>query len=735
MVVVGLGVLAALVFTIPYLLHWTFYYVGDNPESFVPRWHYYGEVIRGGHWPTMDPGGWYGGNHAAEAAVSLWNPVWAVFFLVTSLFNDLAAAAALVSIAHLALLAMGAYLLCREYGAARLPAVLLGFAVPATGFTLYYEAAGWPSGLSSFVWVTWFWWAARRHSRGLSGPWLPFLFGVLAVTTGNPYATLGVLIVLAGITVELLVARAYRRLAHLVVMGACVGASALLVYVPLLTAMAVSSRQELAAIVNDTFMVPDLGDLAASSGPSYLPSIYNWNGAVLESLPSTYFVWFAIPLIPWLRWRSLRSQARGLISLGAITFVYFVLVLGPSNVWLFRWPIRLIEYFYLGLAALVAVLLSAGLARDHFRERMLGTVGLVGVGAYLSFAVRPEYYTIHLLATFLVLALVVGAILLYRRGRWLAFGAVLLVGTIAVLTYQTARIPVRVEGNPGVEPPRSIERIQSGTELYRGAYLELVYQTPVRTQDQADGQILFGSLTYVSGHESLNRYGGVGFAKFAEALCMDYKGVTCADAYNRLWRPVAGTSDLPLVDALRVETLVLQNKLLPNVVNQTPPAGWRVALRDDLRAVWVREAPLPHPGRVSYASSGTEVRSSESSDRHERVAFRAPAGGGELIFARLAWPGYTATVDGKPVQLRNGAAGLVTITVPPGEHVLELSFVTPGLRLGAVALGIATIIVIGQSILWWRGNRRRRESVSSVEPMPRTGELDPNAEDLATANS
>ena len=111
---------------------------------------------------------------------------------------------------------------------------------------------------------------------------MPFLFGFLAMTTGNPYAALGMVIVLAAIGLELVVQRRFARLAHLVLMGACVGVVALLVFLPLLGTSDVSARQQLANIANDTFLVPDLGDLAASSSPTYLPSITNWNGAVLE---------------------------------------------------------------------------------------------------------------------------------------------------------------------------------------------------------------------------------------------------------------------------------------------------------------------------------------------------------------------------------------------------------------------------------------------------------------------
>src|SRR4051794_9074934 len=249
--------------TIPFLQRHDMYYNGDNPESFVPLWHHFGEQLRAGHWTAMDPAGWYGGNYAADGTYALWNPVQLVDYVLVSLFDDLAAAAALVQIQFLALLGAGAYLLVREHGAARWAAAAVAVGVPASGFTLYYEAAGWPAGLAAFTWVTWFWWAARRHSRGRLSPFVPFLLGLLAMSTGNPYAALGVLIVLLGIGVELVRQRRFGNLGHLAVLGACVGTSAALIFLPLIGALEVSSRQELAMVANDTFMVPDLGDIAA----------------------------------------------------------------------------------------------------------------------------------------------------------------------------------------------------------------------------------------------------------------------------------------------------------------------------------------------------------------------------------------------------------------------------------------------------------------------------------------
>ncbi|ALG05670.1 hypothetical protein AOZ06_00865 [Kibdelosporangium phytohabitans] len=731
--VLGVGVIGMVIFTIPYWFNPYFYYIGDNPESFVPNWHHFGEMLRAGHWPIMESSGWYGGNYAGEAAYSVWNPISLLNFVIVSLFNDLSAGAAFVMIEYMTLLAMGAYLLGREYNASRIPAAVVAIAIPLTGFTLYYEASGWPAGLAAFMYATWFWWAARRFARGASSPLLPFLVGVLAMTNGNPYVALGLLIIMIGVLTELLVRKEIKRFWHVSLMGVCVGAVSALAFLPLLGALPVTDRQELAAIANDTFMVPSLTDLAASSAPTFLPAITNWGGAVRESLPSTYFLWFAIPLLPWLRWKALRKPARSLISLFTVTGVYAVLVLGPSNLWLFRWPIRLIEYLYLGLGVTLAVLLSAGLHKDKIKQRTLATAGLIGVGAYLSFAVRPEYSRMHLLATIAVLVFVFALLHFYRKKGWVGAGAVMLVGTVAVVTYQSARIPYPGVANieSVIQPATSVSRIKEGTKDYQGAYLQLAQQVLVgSTADQDDGEISFGNISVVSGHESVTRYSGIGFSKFFKSLCMDYKGSVCKEAYQKIWRPLKGT-DTPLIDAYRIQTLVLQNKLYPEITRGTPPAGWKVALRDNVRTVWTREAPLPHPGRVAWTSSGLQVQSLSSGGTDESIKFTAPGNGGEVVFARLAWPGYTATIDGKKVELIDGDAGLITVKLPPGEHTLALEYVAPGSKLGLYILIGAAGVAVVHTFFWWRSRRRDRDSSTPDEPKDDTAPSADNEPALA----
>src|SRR4051812_20124187 len=374
-----------------------FFYVGDSPESFVPLWAHFGRELLSGHWTLMEASGWMGGNYAGEAAYAQFNPILLANYVLVSLFDNLAWASAVVVIEFLVLLAVGAYLLAREYGARKEFAAAAGLAVPFTGFTLFYEAAGWPAGLTAFVSVVWFWWSVKRQARGAQNLFVTVVIGMLAVTTGNPYATLGILIVLFGVFVEELTRRRWASALRLVVTGALVGAAVLLVFLPLLGVQSVTNRQQLAYIANDTFMVPDLGDLAAASNPTYLPSITNWGGQLVEALPSVYLAWFFLPLLPWIRWRAGIQRIRGVVSIAVIGGIYALATLGPSNLWLFRWPVRLIEYTYLAVLVVLAVALSAGVARTRWRLRAGGSAAIAAVGVYLALSVRPEAATKHVL--------------------------------------------------------------------------------------------------------------------------------------------------------------------------------------------------------------------------------------------------------------------------------------------------------------------------------------------------
>ena len=67
-------------------------------------------------------------------------------------------------------------------------------------------------------------------------------------------------------------------------------------------------------------------------------------------------------------------------------------------------------------------------------------------------------------------------------------------------------------------------------------------------------------------------------------------------------------------------------------------------------------------------------------------------------------PGWTATVDGAPAPLERADVVFRAVEIPPGDHVVEMRYRTPGLRAGALVSLAGCLLFIGLALAWlhWR---------------------------------
>jgi len=665
--------LVALLAQLPFLRNRFFYVWDDSAAQFLPSWHFLGERLAAGEWPVfLSVDNWMGGNFSAEALFGLWNPVNLANYLLVSRFDDLSLAALVVKTEFLALLALGAYLLCREYGAKPAAAAVLAIALPFGGFTLYYDTASWVAGLMAFTWIPYTWWSARRVARGVGSPLWPFLFGALAVTTGNPYGLLGVCAVLFALLAESWLSRDRAALLRLVLVGVLIALVVPLVYLPLLGNSAVTDRAG-QGFASTGMLMPSLSDFLNPSMPSHLPMITTFANPTRLSVPGMYFAWFVVPLLPWLDWGIVRERWRELVAVFVVFAGYLLFAIGPSNMWMFRFPLRHVEVVYLAFGVVFAVLLSAGLRTDRTRARVLVTVGLLLFTSYLTFAAGPWEFRRHLVS---VALLVVGTALAVRLAKTRALPVVLVAGVALALLLQTLWFPKNADV-ADYAFPRTV------SELQKSDYDGTTFQV---------GSVVVGNNGLLLKAATVASYTGMGYRKFKQATCMNYLGTTCAQALDKLLEPTEVGP--PLLDLLRVQTVVVQNSANPNPV--TPP-GWRVADRNDLVTVLKRDGGIAWAsGRVSWTDAG--ISADTATDTRETLRIDRA---GKVVFARLNWPGYRAELDGKPVDVREGPAGLVVVDAPKAGS-LTLTWSPPGLvpglvaallgLLGAVALSVVTVI-------------------------------------------
>lgn len=687
---------------IPRLFSPTFFYWDDTMQSFLPVWRTLGENLLNGHFELMDPGGWVGGNYMAEVGYGIWNPLNVLNFMAVAMMNDLALASFLVVTEFMAILSLGTFLLTRSYGANKWLSAAAGVAIPFSGFTLFYEAARWPGGLMAFAWVTLFWWSLRRSMHGNRNPLLPFLLGFLTMTSGNPYGAVGVIVVSAAVGIELVLTRKRSRLISIFFLALAVGLTAVLVFFPLPLSAEVTARTN-SIIANDMFLVPGIGDLTAMSTPNYRPPTRNFFG-ILDAVPSAYLAWFILPFLPWLNFRSIGRRSRQISSLYIITIIYFLLTFAPSNILLFRWPVRLIEYTYLGTLVLFMVVLSTGLSATRLKHRLVFSGAIIAFGVYRAWAIYPQALDSQLIGGALIAGLLILSLLLWRRAGFPGVAVGMIIGTAAVLAFQSYAF---VPQNPvaALGSPVDAEVLKESTDSYKGNTLQIMSSTGLAAPAFVNGQLLYGNQVLNAGvDDSLNRYSGISYIKFANALCMNYRGETCTAAWDQLWNDASPEIPVPLADVLRLETVVVQKTLLEVDATQLPE-GWEIVESDEYRVVLLRQDPLDLPGSVSWASPGISVDSSQEEGDSETVRLSA-TDSGEIAFARLAWPGYRVTIDGAVQEVGEGPAGVITVNVPRGSAEVLLEFAPPGLHLGLGAMAVGWALALLMSVLHLVRSRR-----------------------------
>ena len=700
----GVALLTVVMAVIPVLRDRRFYLTDDSAAQFLPSWYHLGGLLRAGEFPLLDPTLWAGGNIAAEALFGVWNPVLLAAMVFVSFVPNLVVASVVVKTFFLVLLALGVYGLAREYEVPRGLSAVAAVTVPFAGVTLYFDAASWSSGLTAFAFVPWFWWTLRRSARGELTPLVPFVAGYLAMTAGNPYGALGACLAVVGLAVEFGWARRWAPVRRTLLGGIAVGLVAPLTYLPLVLTQSVTYRSD-SKIGNSGLMVPGLGDLLNASTPSFAAWVDAFEKPYL-TVPATYLAWYALPLLPWLRYQAIVRAFSSRMAVPVYTVVGLAFSVGPSEAWMFRWPLRVVPYFVLPAAILLAIALAQGLAADHLRRRAAGSFLIILAGAWLAEATRPDLVKAHLAGILLVAALTAGVVAAWLRSRRAA-SAVLLTGCVAVLAFQVVVFPRNTNLNDYRFPTDAAATGAALVPRYPGTMLQVANNAAVvHSPDPGalSSEVMFGNMLQAVGVQAVTSYYGMGFKAFTDSLCIEFNGSVCPDALRRAFAPPAPGAP-PLADLLRLETVVVQNGL-PGMGDVAAPDGWRVADRTAAVTVLRRAAALPHPGgRLSDAPEGTVVADDVTGARDEVVRITGGPGGA-LTFARLAWPGYTARLDGAAVPVRQGPAGLLVVDVPAGAHELSVSWSPPAAGPSALAALLGAALAVAHAVA--RVLRRRR---------------------------
>ncbi|MFE3543495.1 hypothetical protein ACFXK0_11020 [Nocardia sp. NPDC059177] len=698
------------------------FYTDDTEAQYAPMWQLLGTELRAGRFPAMVPWEWMAGNYSLEEA-GLYNPPQLLVYLLAPSFDNLALYATIVKLVFAVIAALGVFRICLAYGA-RLPwAAVAGVAFPFSGWFLFFDQASWFTSQTGTAWLVHAWASAVLYARGRSGPIPLFVFLYLALTIQYAFPAVESGLMIAAVAAgEYLYQRRWAPVLRVLTVAGLAVLASMIANLPILLSSQATWRGDVSTILNDQFLTVPWSESLNASLPSTVPAFTGWWGYV-QPLPMVYIAWFLIPALAFIDWRAAARAAAEWSGIALLALAALMWTAGPGAIGPLRWPARVLPLLAIALLVLVCVLISRYGVFTSSRRRATAAGALIALLFIRSFSAAPKLVERHLIAVLVVAALGTGVVWLARTRGVTAAATLTILATFPIAYAQVAIAPA-TPLSYGFPERRS--EMAAAFPDFDGRTLQLADRIMVRNEDRTlagtYGSIALGSYAKNLGLKYVNGYTPVGHAAFAGLLCMAWDGGTCPDAYRRAFA-VEPSSDTPVVDLMLLDRVVLQRAQYPDAGNKPAPAGWKfVTYPGHEHQIWVLERvnPLPRPGDLIAHESGVKASIMPEGGLTNRATVSSGTGG-RIVFSRLAWPGYTATLGNREIPTRAVAGTFLAVDIPPGTHnaTLTITWRPPGLP---VSLVCAVLALLGLAVLQWWYRRQVSPSAPAVDEKPAVDE-------------
>jgi hypothetical protein len=683
-----------------------------------------------GHWPILSPYSWVCANLAGEFQYGTFSLfVNAAVILIWKFPLAFPQQAAALSIAHLFVLAIGAFLLARDRDFAIPLSIFVALVASLNGWILCWGATDWFGALGAFTWFPWAWWGTERALNVRRTKWRflwPAPFVYLLVTGGFPYTVLMLLLLIAWLSIKSLVqTRNFLSILPMlfgVALGFGLSAPA---WLALLDLVQGSARELQPARAHWQWLV----------SPAALPGLIlpcwtvNWADFSNRHLPHTATelacgLIAPTALITGLAWRG-RMLVRQIKWELVLLFVLLLLCMIPTA-GLFRWSFRWLPFFHLVLAICAAEALRLKLSSRVPATAALGIVVLTAIIAWIFHTTGPYAFPL----TWIVLGLVAiwmiaervfdSDVVLqppaHRNGTTLPVNWLPAFLTFCALLATYLCIPT----NCGVPRYNFSQKLLQPApldprRLYLSVYpwAELTYC--MANNPQPVGQTLRpGSTSMWAGLRFINGYSPIRAAGVARDFATSIHGeINPEVGSNLLDRQAGPEGELAL---LGVDGIVVAREV--NLAPQ-PATEWELVVSTDEGNVFHRRrAPFARVRSVTSIDSRPNEQFASATvanvdDSRNRVQADVDVPNGNrsalLTFSRPYFRGYEACIASQKFAVTSYRGLFPVVEVPAGTRGrLTLSYRPPWLIWGsAVAFACLFAVTFGSLTAWYSQLRNR----------------------------
>jgi hypothetical protein len=677
-----------------------------------------------GHLPLLSPYSWVCSNLAGEFQYGTFsifvNAAVVVIWKFAFTFSQQAAA---LSMTHLFVLAMGAYLLARGRNLSAPLSMMVALVATLNGWIMCWGATNWFGALGAWTWLPWAWWGMERALDARRGPWRflwPAPFVYLLVTGGFPY-TVGMLgLLTAWLALKSLGETKKPSSILPVIFGSLLGLGlSAPAWLALVDYVHGSARQSDPAAAHFQWLVPPTA-LPAFILPNWTVDWTNFSsrGAPHTSAELACGLVGPVALLAGLFKQRFSLVRRIKWELALLVFLLIISMLPSAN--LFRWSFRWLPLIHLVLALCAAESLQA-----------------------LELSSR-EFFSRAANWALVIIALALAAMLLLQTGGRFAWPFVLVLFGLAILWAIVDRLPPNFRAfqewmpalitlaallatylclptNCGVPKFNLSEDLRSPAPLDRQRLYLSIYPPPESAygypMDQRPmGQIVRpGSTSMWARLRFVNGYSPVRAAGVARSFNFYTHGDIDPDTANYLLKSQAGRDGE--LAKLGVDGIIIAKEM---ALVPKPETEWelfhsaaegRVYHRRGGTFERVRSVPaLDSKPNKQFAIAA--VKLVEDSRNRVLADVEVPSGGQSalLTFSRPFFRGYQVRVGATNFTVDSYRGLFPTVEIPPGmKGRLSLIFCPWWLAWGGTISAISLLILLSSLVMKSRGSSLRSE--------------------------
>jgi hypothetical protein len=661
-----------------------------------------------GHLPLLSPFSWVCSNFAGEfqygtfsifinvAVVLIWK------FPLT--FSQQAAA---LSITHLFVLAMGAFLLAGDRKLSIPLSIFVALVAALNGWLICWGATDWFGALGAFAWLPWAWWGLERALDPQRGRWRfvwPAPFVYLLVTGGFPYTVLMLLVLVAWLATKSLVETKSWMSILPMIGGAALGfGMSAPAWLAILDYAYGSAREQMQPADSHWqwivpwralpgFILPGWTVQWADFSTHYLPHSATELacGLVAPAALIAGFIWRPRLLLRRMKWE-------------LILLLLVILLCMIPTAGVFRWSFRWLPFFHLVLALCAAQVLQlrprspTGSASVLLLIVVTIPMAVFGLAGEYGPAVTWTYFQIAVIWAFFELFL--------PRMRFREWAPPVVTFAILLATYfsipPNCGVPKYNLSQDLLDPaPLDPQR------LYLSIYPEPESKYRVEKKPQPVGQLVRpGSTSMWSGLHFINGYSPILPAGVARDFDFRIHGeINLHEAEYLVWdQSKAGG----LLEQIGIDGLIVA---WDSGIDPALGADWELITANEEAAVYHRVGPRfervrsaewvdSRPGQKFSPAAISEIVDSRNNvnARVDVAAGNAPA---LLTFSRPFFRGYQAVIGKEKLRVDSYRGLFPIIEVPGGSHgKLVLTYRPPWLVYGGALSILCVFFFLGASFL------------------------------------